>query len=185
MCFYVDLIIPVHCTILRVVLCNWAVEKLAATELSSRWGTQQPFKSYAFVCKNQENFVATTVGREELCTLKTRPGFSCSVFGFRKQAHKWHFFLKGTRFLWCCERDQKPLCVWLPDFSALISSVCCMSRWFGLFKPKIQSVFHHDRLNCKITDEHRWNKQAAGDSSLDLSCGSRNELDQAFKGSWT
>lgn len=40
---------------------------------------------------------------------------------------------------------------------------------FGLFKPKIGSVFHHDRLNCEITDEQGLSKQAVGNSSVDLS----------------
>lgn len=51
---------------------------------------------------------------------------------------------------------------------------------FGLLKPKVGSVFHHGRLSCKITDEQGLSKQAAGDSSLDLSSESRNELGQGL-----
>lgn len=101
-----------------------------------------------------------------------------------KQTHKWHFVLKGTCSVRCCGRDQKPLGV-----VGLNSLLTFPLLWqvttagFGLLKPKVGSVFHHGRLSCKITDEQGLSKQAAGDSSLDLSGESRNELGQASEGS--
>lgn len=101
-----------------------------------------------------------------------------------KQAHEWHFALKGTWSVRCCGRDQKPL-----GGVGLSSLLTFPLLWhvttvgFGSLKPKIGSVFHHGRLSCKITDEQGLSKQAAGGSSLDLYGESRNELGQASEGS--
>lgn len=76
------------------------------------------------------------------------------------------------------ERSEAPWCG-VTESSAHISSVI----GFGFLKPKIGSVFHHGRLSCKVTDGQGLSKQAAGDSSLDLSGESRNELGQASEGS--
>lgn len=100
-----------------------------------------------------------------------------------KQSHKWQFVLQGTWFVRCCGRDQKLLCVVCLKCLLTFPLLLHVTVGFGLFKPKIRSVFHHDRLNCKITDEQGLGKKAAGDSSVGLSCGSGNELGQASKSS--
>lgn len=86
-------------------------------------------------------------------------------------------------FVRCCGRDQNLLCGVRLNSLLTFPLLLQVTVGFGLFKPKIWSVFHHDRLNCKVINEWGLNKQAAGDSSLDLASESRNELGQASKGS--
>lgn len=69
-------------------------------------------------------------------------------------------------------RDQKPLCVGCLKCLLTFPLLLHATVGFGLFKPKLGSVFHHDGLSCKITDEQGLSKQATGNSNVDLSCES-------------